>query len=160
MVEGILPDGSIRENILLGHHAEKQFLSRNLFIDWAEVKKASERIISEYEVKAPSDELEIRRLSGGNIQRVIIGRAFLNPIKLLVTHNPTSGLDIASVEFIFNKLVELRESGSAILWVNEDLDELMILCDRIGVLFNGELTGIFNRAEFDKYQIGLLMIGG
>ncbi|NMA92565.1 MAG: ABC transporter ATP-binding protein [Firmicutes bacterium] len=160
MVEGILPDGSIRENILLGHHAEKQFSSKNLFIDWARVKKASDKIIKEYEVKAPNDELEIRRLSGGNIQRVIIGRAFLNPIKLLVTHNPTSGLDIASVEFIFNKLVELRSSGSAILWVNEDLDELMILCDRIGVLFNGELTGIFSRAEFDKYQIGLLMIGG
>lgn len=160
VVEGILPDGSIRENILLGHHAEEQFLNKNLFIDWAEVKKASQRIIAEYEVKAPHDELEIRRLSGGNIQRVIIGRAFLNPIKLLVTHNPTSGLDIASVEFIFNKLVEFRSSGSAILWVNEDLDELMILCDRIGVLFNGELAGIFNRAEFDKYQIGLLMIGG
>ncbi len=160
IVEGILPDGSIRENILLGHHGEEQFLNNNLFINWDEVKKTSQKIIAEYEVKAPHDRLEIRRLSGGNIQRVIIGRAFLNPLKLLVTHNPTSGLDIASVEFIFNKLVELRGSGSAILWINEDLDELMILCDRIGVLFNGELAGIFNRAEFDKYQIGLLMIGG
>jgi ABC-type uncharacterized transport system ATPase subunit len=77
-----------------------------------------------------------------------------------VTHNPTSGLDISTVEFIFNKLVELRNKGGAVLFVNEDLDELMIVCDRIAVLHDGELKGIFKRSEFDKFKIGLLMIGG
>jgi simple sugar transport system ATP-binding protein len=76
-----------------------------------------------------------------------------------VTHNPTYGLDISSVEFIFQKLVETRNNGGAVLWVNEDLDELMIISDRIAVLRKGELKGIFNRNEFDKYKIGLLMIG-
>ncbi|HEB10673.1 MAG TPA: ABC transporter ATP-binding protein [Spirochaetales bacterium] len=158
--EAILPDGSIKENVLLGHHAEKKFLKGNIFIDWAKVKTDAKKIINEYNVMAPDEEIEIRRLSGGNIQRVIIGRAFISPIDFLVTHNPTSGLDISTVEFIFNKLVEIRSQGGAILWINEDLDELMILSDRIGVLNNGELKGIFKREEFDKYKIGLLMIGG
>jgi len=158
--EGILPDGSIKENVLLGHHAEERFLKRNVFIDWEEVRNVSERVVKDYNVFTPNVEIAIRKLSGGNIQKVIIGRAFVNPIDFLVTHNPTSGLDISTVEFIFEKLVEIRSKGGAILWINEDLDELMILSDRIGVIHKGELKGIFNRDEFDKYKIGLLMIGG
>lgn len=158
--EGILTEGSIKENILLGHHAEKRFLKNNLFIDWNEVKKASKKTIKDYNVHAPNEELTIRRLSGGNIQKVIIGRAFVSPINLLITHNPASGLDISTVEFIFKKLVEIRNNKGAVLWVNEDLDELMIISDRIAVLHKGELKGIFRRDEFDKYKIGLMMIGG
>lgn len=158
--EGILTEGSIKENILLGHHTEKRFLRNNLFIDWNEVKKAAKQTIKDYNVYAPNEELAIRRLSGGNIQKVIIGRAFVSPINFLITHNPTSGLDISTVEFIFKKLVETRNNKGAVLWVNEDLDELMIISDRIIVLHKGELKGIFRRDEFDKYKIGLLMIGG
>ncbi|HWU36637.1 MAG TPA: heme ABC transporter ATP-binding protein, partial [Candidatus Acidoferrum sp.] len=88
-----------------------------------------------------------------------IGRAFVSPIGLLITHNPTVGLDISSVEFIFQKLVEIRNQGEAVLWVNEDLDELMMLSDRIAVIHRGELRGVFQRNQFDKYQIGLAMIG-
>jgi simple sugar transport system ATP-binding protein len=158
--EGILPEGSIKENILLGHHAKKRFLRNNIFINWEEARKTALDVIKNYNVITPTEELAIRRLSGGNIQKVIIGRAFVSPINLLVTHNPTSGLDISTVEFIFKKLVETRNSGSAVLWINEDLDELIIISDRIAVLHKGELKGIFKREEFDKYKIGLLMIGG
>ena len=157
--EGILNEGSIKENVLLGHHAEPLFLKKNLFIDWPKVAAVSRDVIDKFNVDTPDEELSIRRLSGGNIQKAIIGRAFVSPLKLLVTHNPTSGLDISTVEFIFNKLVELRSSGTAVLFVNEDLDELMIVSDRIAVLHDGKLKGIFKRSEFDKYKIGLLMIG-
>ena len=64
------------------------------------------------------------------------------------------------MEFIFKKMIEIRSQGKAVLWINSDLDELMILADRIGVFYNGELRGIFNRDEFDKYLIGSKMIGG
>ncbi len=160
IVEGILPDGSIMENVLLGHQTDNDFLKRKIFIDWQEVRNAARKTIQNLQVKAPHEEIEIRRLSGGNIQRVIIGRALLNELDLFITHNTTSGLDVSSVEFIFKKLVEIRQNGGAVFWINEDLDELMILSDRIGVLFNGELKGIFTRDQFDKYKIGLLMIGG
>lgn len=158
--EGILNEGSIKENVLLGHHTESRFLKRNVFIDWDEAAVAARDVISEFNVDTPSEDLSVRRLSGGNIQKTIMGRAFVSPLKLLITHNPTSGLDISTVEFIFRKLVELRNNGSGVLFVNEDLDELMIVSDRIAVLHNGQLKGIFKRSEFDKFKIGLLMIGG
>ncbi len=158
--EGILPEGSIKENVLLGHQTEERFLDRGFLVKWDEVREAAKKTIKDYNVYTPSENLAIRRLSGGNIQKVIIGRAFVSPVKVLVTHNPTSGLDISTVEFIFEKLVETRARGNAVLWINEDLDELMILSDRIAVLHRGEVKGIFSRDEYDKYKIGLLMIGG
>lgn len=158
--EGILPDGSIVENVLLGHHFEDRFLDRRVFVKWNEVKEITKDVIRKFNVYTPSEDLQIRRLSGGNIQKVIIGRSFVNPIKVLITHNPTSGLDFSTVEFIFRKLVETRENGSGVLWIGEDLDELLILCDRIIVLHKGEVKGIFERKDFDKFKMGLLMIGG
>lgn len=158
--EAILPDASLKENILLGHHTEEFYLQRKHFIDWKKVRDSALQVISDYSVKAPNENTEIRRLSGGNIQRVIIGRGLLNDVDLFITHNPSSGLDIASVEFIFNKLLEIRQSDRAVIWINEDLDELMLLSDRIGVLYNGELKTIATRDKFDKYELGLLMIGG
>lgn len=158
--EGILPEGNITENTLLGHQTEERFLKMGLFINWDEAKKAAKKTIIDYNIYTPSENLAIRRLSGGNIQKAIIGRAYLSPVKALITHNPTSGLDISTVEFIFEKLVDTRSKGSGVLWINEDLDELMVLSDRIAVLYQGELKKIFSRDEFDKYAIGLLMIGG
>jgi len=158
--EGILPEGNLKENILLGHHSEERFLNRKIFVKWDEARNATLDTIKKFNIYAPNEDIVIRRLSGGNIQKVIMGRAFVNPIKLLITHNPTSGLDVSTVEFIFKKLVETRDNGSSVLWIGEDLDELMILSDRIIVLYKGELQGIFKRSEFDKYKIGLLMIGG
>jgi general nucleoside transport system ATP-binding protein len=158
--EGILNEGSITENILLGHHAEKRFLSRKVFVAWDEVRRAATKAVEDYNIYTPSIDLNVRRLSGGNIQKAIIARAFASNPSLLVTHNPTSGLDISTVEFIFNQLVQTRCEGAAVLWVNEDLDELMVVSDRIAVLHGGEVKGVFNRDEFDKYKIGLLMLGG
>ena len=158
--EGVLPEGSITENILLGHHLEKRFLKYNLFIDWREARKAARQVIQDFNVTAPNEETEIIHLSGGNIQRVVIGRALLSPIKLLIMHNPTAGLDIASVEFIFKQMIIARSRGSAVVFINEDLDELMLVSDRIGVLYQGELQGVFTREDYDKYHIGMLMIGG
>ncbi len=158
--EGILNEGSIMENVLLGHHAEDRFLDRRVLVNWNAVRTAAQETIADYNVATPDENLAIRRLSGGNIQKTIIGRAFASLPRLLVTHNPTSGLDIATVEFIFERLVEMRNGGGAVLWINEDLDELMIVSDRIAVLYQGQIPGVFERAAFDKYAIGLKMIGG
>lgn len=156
--EGILPLASIRENVLLGHHRESRFQKYGI-IHWPLVRKEAQRIIREFNVSAPGEEAAIERLSGGNIRRVIMGRAFMNPISLLVTHNPTLGLDVSSVRFIFERLLALKRQGSAVLYINEDLDELMLVSDRIGVLHEGRLVGILPRKDFDKYVIGSLMIG-
>jgi simple sugar transport system ATP-binding protein len=157
--EGILGLGNIKDNVLLGHQHEKRFQSNGL-ISWDKVKTQTKEVIDEYKVKTPDEKQQIGKLSGGNIQRVIIGRALINELDLLVTHSPTAGLDMASVEFVFNRLVELRSKGAAVLYINEDLDELMQVSDRIGVIHEGELVDIFEQDEFDKYEIGSKMIGG
>jgi simple sugar transport system ATP-binding protein len=158
--EGILPEASIRDNVLLGHHRRPRFLRRALFVNWAEASRASARVIEEYSVSTPGDRLAMRRLSGGNIQKTILGRAFVSPVRALVTHNPTSGLDLATVDFIFRKLAAIRGEGCAVLWINEDLDELLILCDRIAVLHRGRLVDLLERKDFSRERIGLAMIGG
>jgi ABC-type uncharacterized transport system ATPase subunit len=157
--EGILNDGSIAFNMLLGHQRDERYV-RSGMIDWPAVRAAAERQVSVFNVSTPSIDIAIRRLSGGNIQKTILARAFLNEVQLLITHNPTSGLDIATVEAIFKQLEERRQAGTAILWINEDLDELMIMSDRIAVLHNGRINGVFERDSFDKHAIGLAMLGG
>lgn len=93
------------------------------------------------------------------MQKTILARAFLRDPRLLIVHNPTSGLDISTVEFIFSRLEGSRQAGMAIVWVNEDLDELMMLSDRIVVLNKGRIHGTFVRGEFDKLAIGASMLG-
>jgi len=158
--EAILPTASIKKNLLLGHHRDEAFLEKMRTLRWNRIKGVSKELIRKFNVKTPHEELEIRKLSGGNIQKVVFARALMNPIDLLVTHNPTAGLDMSSVKFVFEQLLDLRKNGKAILYLNEDLDELMIVSDRIGVLHEGCLVAIFHRDEFDKNRIGALMIGG
>lgn len=157
--DSILPLATISENTILGHHRESQFLTHKM-LRWKEIQQKTRALIHEFAVKTPNEDTAIAKLSGGNIQRVVIARALLNPIKLLITHNPTSGLDMASVKFVFEKLMELKQEGSGVLYINEDLDELILICDRIGVIHEGHLVGFFEKEAFDKHTIGALMIGG
>ncbi|MCF8008242.1 MAG: ABC transporter ATP-binding protein [Halanaerobiales bacterium] len=157
--ESILGQGDIKDNILLGHQRESRFQKSNI-LRWDKVKEAAKETIDHYQVKTPDENKEIEKLSGGNIQRVVIGRALLNDLDLLVTHSPTAGLDISSVKFIFEKIIELRSKKTAILYLNEDLDELIEISDRIGVIYEGRLVEIYTREQFNKHKIGSKMIGG
>jgi simple sugar transport system ATP-binding protein len=158
--EAILPDGTLTQNVLLPHFSEKLFTLQNVFIKWRIAASKTRALLKDFDVKAPGDKTICRRLSGGNIQKIVLGRALMHTVDLLIVDNPCSGLDIATVELILNKLVEIRDSGKAVLWINEDLDELLLCCDRIGVIYNGDLVGVIGRKDFDKYLIGELMTGG
>ncbi|MBS3768480.1 MAG: ABC transporter ATP-binding protein [Candidatus Cloacimonetes bacterium] len=157
--ESIIGLGNITENVLLGHQREPRFQKKGI-IKWDKVTREAKNIIDEFQVKTPNEKKRAGKLSGGNIQRVVIGRALINELDLLVTHSPTAGLDMASVEFVFKRLVELRSKGTAVLYINEDLDELMQVSDRIGVIHEGKIVEIFGQDQFDKYKIGSKMIGG
>lgn len=157
--EGIIPNKSLTKNVFLHHYANRKFLLNRYFINWEAVSKSTRKIIQEYNVATPNEEIEIRRLSGGNIQKMVLGRALLDRTRILITHNPTFGVDISTVDFIFNNLIAIRDNGGAIFFINEDLDELMCVCDRIAVINSGRIISIFNRKEFDKYEIGAMMIG-
>jgi simple sugar transport system ATP-binding protein len=156
--DGFLPTANVAQNLILGHHHQEPY-SKGGFLDWKVIFQVARELISEYNIMTPSAGEAAANLSGGNIQRVMLARAFSRPATLLVAHNPTRGLDINSMEFVYSRLLERREEGLATLLLSEDLDELLLLCDRIATIYRGQIVGILERSEFDKYQIGRMMSG-
>ena len=116
-------------------------------------------IIDNFDVRTPSPLIPVGSLSGGNQQKVIVGREFSRPIKFLVAAQPTRGLDVGSIEYIHNRLLEKRDDGCAILLVSTELDEVMELSDRIAVMFEGKIIAVVDAKGATKEQIGLLMAG-
>jgi simple sugar transport system ATP-binding protein len=119
----------------------------------------AESIIENFDVRTPSALIPVGSLSGGNQQKVIVGREFSRPIKFLVASQPTRGLDVGSIEYIHNRLLDKRDDGCAILLVSTELDEILELSDRIAVMFDGEIIAIVDGEKATKEQIGLLMAG-
>jgi general nucleoside transport system ATP-binding protein len=115
--------------------------------------------MSRYGVKIPSLETLTGRLSGGNIQRVVLAREITrSPIALLAA-SPTRGLDIAATQYVHSKLLEARENGIGLLLISEDLEELLEICDRIAVIYSGRIMKVMPAAEADERTLGLLMAG-
>ena len=119
----------------------------------------AEEIIKNFDVRTPSPFIPVGSLSGGNQQKVIVGREFSRPIKFLVASQPTRGLDVGSIEYIHNRLLEKRDDGCAILLVSTELDEVLKLSDRIAVMFDGKIVAVVDGNEATKEKIGLLMAG-
>ncbi|MDR7495305.1 MAG: ABC transporter ATP-binding protein [Armatimonadota bacterium] len=156
--DGFLPRGSVVQNLILGFHRRHPYTSGR-WLDWKAAFGAARQMIAEYQIRTPGPEEAAVNLSGGNIQRLMLARAFSHPCRLLIAHNPTRGLDVPSTEFVYAKLLERRGQGVAILLISEDLDELLFLCDRIAVFHRGKTVGMFDRRAFDRYRIGRLMSG-
>lgn len=156
--DGFLPKASVAHNLILGFHSSDTYSSRG-FINWNTVDEVSRKMISAFNIKTSGPGDIGGNLSGGNIQRVMIARAFSHPADLLVAHNPTRGLDIPSMDFVYTKMLGGKEQGLATLLISEDLDELLLLSDRIAVMYRGELVGFLSRDKFEKYEIGRMMSG-
>ncbi len=156
--DGFLPKANVAQNLILGVHRQQPY-SDGRFINWKTVHQHTREQIREFNIKTGGPEDPGGNLSGGNIQRVMIARAFSMKSALLVAHNPTRGLDIPSMDFVYQKMLQRKQQNQSTLLISEDLDELMLLCDRIAVLYRGEILGILHRSQFDKYSIGRLMSG-
>lgn len=156
--DGFLPKATVAQNLILGQHRTKPY-SDGKFIDWKTVFSETAKNIKEYNIKTSGPSDVGGNLSGGNIQRVMIARAFSMDSQMMVAHNPTRGLDIPSMDFVYQKMLARRDAKKATLLISEDLDELIRISDRIAVLFRGQILGVLVRGEFDKYAIGRLMSG-
>ncbi len=156
---GLLLNSDLAENSILGVHYRPPAVSSAGILDSAGIKRRANEIIENFDVRPPNPDLTARSLSGGNQQKLIIGREFeLNP-KLLLVSQPTRGVDIGAIEFIHRKLIELRDSGSAILLVSAELEEVMALADRLLVFREGEIVGEVDPNETSVDEIGLMMTG-
>lgn len=152
---GLVASMDIADNILLKDYS----FQKGPFLKTAEVRLKAEKIVKDLEINTPGIFHPVRKLSGGNIQKVILGREInLNP-KLLITAYAVRGLDINSSYTIYNLLNEQKKKNVAILYIGEDLDVLLELCDRIMVLCAGEITGIVDARTVTKEDLGQMMSG-
>ena len=116
-------------------------------------------MVESYDVRTPSTEVTAGNLSGGNQQKVIVGREFSRDVRLAIASQPTRGLDVGSIEYIHERIVEERDDGSAILIISAELDEIMALSDRILVMFDGRVVAETRPAETTNAELGLYMAG-
>ena len=152
---GLSPSLSITDNMLLKNYAE----AKGPFVDRKQGRADAEQVIRELEVVTPSTETPVRRLSGGNVQKVLLGREIKAGPNVIVTAYPVRGLDIGSSYAIYNILNRQKESGVGILFVGEDLDVMMALCDKILVLCHGRVMGVVHAHKTSKEELGLMITG-
>ena len=157
---GLVLDFSVAENVILERYKEYPY-SKAGILNYGEINKFAKEIISEYDVR-PEDcvNMQIRELSGGNQQKVIIGREIANDPDLLIAVQPTRGLDVGAIEYVHKILVEQRDKGKAVLLISLELDEILSLADRIAVIYDGKIVGEFLQEEVNENTVGLLMAGG
>jgi simple sugar transport system ATP-binding protein len=157
-----LLDSSLSENTILGVHYRRPAVTGpgNVILDQKAILKRTEQVIRDFDVRPPNAALHARALSGGNQQKLIIGREFELPPKLLLVSQPTRGVDIGAIEFIHRKIVALRDSGCAVLLVSAELEEVTALSDRLLVIHNGQIVGEVDPKVTSNEEIGLMMTGG
>jgi simple sugar transport system ATP-binding protein len=156
---GVVGPFSVAENMVLNRYRRRPFARRGLRDEDA-VRDYAIGLVEEFDVRTPSAIVPVNTLSGGNQQKVIIARELTGDVKLLVVAQPTRGLDVGSIEFIHRRIVDMRDRGAAVLLVSAELDEVLNLSDRIGVIYRGALVGTFDRAGVTRDQLGLLMASG
>lgn len=158
MHEGTIPSFSVKENIIMKDYI-KSPLSKNLFLQAKAIEKYSKRLIKNFDIRCPDNKTPCASLSGGNVQKVILARELSRKPKMLIASYPIRGLDIGAAEYIHAQLLEVRREKIGILLISEELDELLDICDRIAVIYEGKILDILDREEATKSKLGLLMAG-
>lgn len=156
---GVAPSLSIASNVVLKSYRGKH-IALGPLLRLRTIREHAAHLIHRYDVRGGGPDLPARRLSGGNLQKVVLAREFHGDPRVLVVASPTRGLDVAAIETVHRYLREAASSGVGVLLISEDLDEILALADRIAVLFEGRIAGELDAGEATVEEIGLLMAGG
>lgn len=154
-LKGVIGDLSVADNLML--EQVEQFTHRG-HLNRRQIRENAERLIRDFQIKAAPHDL-VRTLSGGNIQKIILARSLAQAPDVVIAAQPTRGLDVGATEYVHQKLLEQKRRGAAILLLSEDLDELLLLSDRVLVLYEGRIVGEFTSDIADIHQVGALMTG-
>ncbi|NLM97582.1 MAG: ABC transporter ATP-binding protein [Halanaerobiaceae bacterium] len=155
---GLIESFTIEENVMLGSEWKPPFAKRGI-IDEDKIKEYTEKIIKEFDIKCSSTKARVSELSGGNQQKLLIGRELLADPEFILASQPTRGVDVGAVEYIHNLLLQLRDRGKGILLISAELDELRSLSDRIMVIYEGRIVAEGRTEDFTEEELGLLMAG-
>jgi simple sugar transport system ATP-binding protein len=157
---GLAANMSVGENIALKRYWKPPVSRAKFMLDWKYVAKLASELISAYDIQASSPDTAVRVLSGGNMQKLMLARELSDKPSVILAMHPAWGLDIGATEFVRERLMEERDRGAGILMVSEDLDEMLIMADRIMVMSRGRVMGsIDSPRDVSKEEIGLLMAG-
>ena len=157
---GLLLNSDLAENAILGVHYKQPIAGALGLIDAGVVRSRVAQIIEDFDVRPPNPSLTAKALSGGNQQKLIIGREFGLQPQLLLVSQPTRGVDIGAIEFIHRKLIEMRDAGTAVLLISAELEEVTALADRLLVIREGKIVGEVDPATTTNESVGLMMTGG
>jgi simple sugar transport system ATP-binding protein len=156
---GLLLPFSIAQNLALGMHYRPPFSTRFSTINSRAIRQSAKDLIKTFDIRTPSEDTPANALSGGNQQKAVVAREMSANPKLLVASQPTRGVDIGATEFIHRQLMKARSQGKAVLLVSADLDELLALSDRIGIIFKGRIIKEIAHDDAVKAEVGLYMTG-
>jgi simple sugar transport system ATP-binding protein len=155
---GTAPNLSVTKNVIMKNYTESP-ISNGWRINYPAAHDHAVDLKEGYDIQTPTVETQARKLSGGNLQKLILAREISGKPQLIVAMQPTRGLDVGAIESIQKLLLEQRSNGAAILLISEELDELLELSDRVAVIFNGELVGQMDASQADLNTIGMMMTG-
>ena len=155
--QGSIADFDLTENAVLERY-RTQFSKRG-WMNWRAAREFAEKIITGYDVRCPGPETRIRLLSGGNMQKLILGRAMAPGPEIILANQPVRGLDVGAIAYVQSQLIAARDRGAAVLLISEDLDEIMGLSDVIHVMSQGRLSPAFARGTMTAAELGLWMAG-
>jgi len=159
LTNGVAMTATINDNLIVDRYYREPFTKTGL-LNLDRIRVSGQDLIKQFAILAPSGELPVGSLSGGNMQKVVVARELSSSPRLLIAAQPTRGVDIGAIEYIHQQLVDQRTNGLAILLVSADLQEVMKLSDRIMVMYNGQIVGIFrNTPDLTEEQLGLYMLG-
>jgi simple sugar transport system ATP-binding protein len=154
---GLVLPFTVTENIVLDSYYDEP-ISRGIQMSWDAADEQAARLVEQYDVRTPGIDVLVSTLSGGNQQKVIVAREFDRDVKLVIASQPTRGIDVGSIEYIHSRIVEERDNGAAVLIVSSELDEIRALSDRILVMYEGQIAGVFDGSA-SKADIGMAMLG-
>jgi general nucleoside transport system ATP-binding protein len=151
-------DLSLMENLMMREFGDAPYTQRGI-LSLGAMRERSEELVGDYDIRTPSVLVRMRQLSGGNQQKTVLAREFTRSPKLLIASQPTRGLDVGAMEYVYRRLLEHKKGGGATLLISTELDEILSLSDRIAVMVEGRFLRILEAAEVDPEVLGLLMAG-
>lgn len=156
---GLVPNLSVLENAILHNYSKKEY-SRGFMLNYKKIRAYTHKLVQDYGVALADIEHPVNYLSGGNLQKLLLGREISQRPRLLIASYPVRGLDVAATEAVFELLLAERAKGTSILLILEDLDDIFRLADRIAVMYAGTIKAIFDNQDADVETVGMLMLGG